>query len=444
MTRGIVEARAPAVGTAPGEEMYRFAADLFPICRSITGDGVRQTLRWVGAMVPSLRVREVPSGTKCFDWIVPDEWNIRDAYVADASGRRVIDFRRNNLHVVSYSTPVDTVVSRAELDEHLFSIPELPDAIPYRTSYYRPFWGFCLSHNDRQRLAEGSYRVRIDADVAPGHLTYADVVIPGSSTREVFFSTYICHPSMANNEVSGPTVATFLARWLQARKGRYTYRLCFVPETIGAVAYLHENLDHLRAVTLAGFQLTCVGDDRTFSYLPSRTGATLADRVAEHVLRHLADRYDRYDFVRDRGSDERQWSSPGADLPVVSIMRSKYGTYPEYHTSLDDMSVISAAGLAGSLFVHQQCVQVIEANRTWRTSVVGEPQLSRRGLGQPVGGSRGPLPAASKLVLDVLELADGTMDVIAIADRIGAYALDVADACLMLAEDDLLIEVGSR
>lgn len=415
-------------------QIYEIAARLFPICRSITGNGVRETMRILREYIP-LTVHEVPSGIKVFDWIVPREWNISDAFVLDETGARIIDFQKNNLHVVGYSVPVNTAMPLEELQKHLYSLPGQPDAIPYITSYYSERWGFCLTQRQRDALKDGVYRVRIDSSLKDGFLTYGELILPGKSEKEILLSTYICHPSMANNECSGPAVATALACWLLTRPREYTYRIVFLPETIGSITYLSRHADFMRKNTIAGFNLTCVGDERAFSFLPSRYGNTLADRTALHVLRHRHPDFRQYSFL-DRGSDERQYCAPGIDLPVASIMRSKYNEYPEYHTSLDNLELITPEGLHGSFLVYQDCLEALEKNQTFRANCLCEPQLGRRNLYPTLSTKEAGLSVRN--MMNFLAYSDGTNDLIAVADRIQTPVWELYDIAERLVREGLV------
>ena len=419
-----------------GNQMWGWARDLFPICRSITGNGVRETLTYLQELMPSLAIHEIASGSQVLDWTVPDEWTIRDGWVEDELGNRVIDFRAHNLHVVGYSEPIDQWMDFEELQEHLYSLPEQPDAIPYVTSYYQRYWGFCLTHNQRKGLNPGRYRAVVDSVLKPGVLNYGELVIPGESEEEVFVSTYVCHPSMANNELSGPVVTTAIAQWLHSLPGRrYTYRIVFIPETICSLVYLSRNLDHLKQRVMAGFNVTCIGDERAYSYLPSRAGNTFSDQVAKHVLHHIDPAFCRYTWL-DRGSDERQYCAPGVDLPIATIMRSKYGEYPEYHTSLDDLDLVTPAGLKGGYWALRRALEVIENKVVPTVTVLGEPQLGKRGL-YPNVSAKGST-SATRVLMNLLSYCDGERTLLDIADLINQPMWDLVPLLEQLQEHGLV------
>jgi aminopeptidase-like protein len=339
---------------------------------------------------------------------------------------------------MGYSAPIDRIVSRAELLEMIHTLPEQPDWIPYVTSYYERRVGLCMSERQKTALTADSYHVVIDSDFTDGFLTYGEILLCGESEQEIFLSTYICHPSMANNELSGPCVATCLANWLSEAPRRYSYRIVFVPETIGAIAYLSKHLPEMRQKTVAGFNITCVGDEGAFSLIHSRYGNTLADKVAKNVLSFCCTKFKEYSFLK-RGSDERQYCAPGVDLPVCGICRSKYGEYPEYHTSADNLDFISPEGLEGSFSVYRQCIEVLEANRRYVTKCICEPMLSKRG-GYPTLSKKGSSGSARETV-DFLAYADGTNDLVDISNLTGISAVRLIDIAAQLKEWDLIKEV---
>ena len=398
-----------------GAELHRVAEELFPVCRSITGDGVRQTLDVLGRHFRPFEVSEVPSGIQCFDWTVPDEWNIRSARLIGPDGATVVDFQENNLHVLGYSEPIDVEIELDELQKHLHSIKTLPDAIPYVTSYYHRDWGFCLPHRQRQALPKGKYRAVIDSTLASGSMSLGEYLIPGERDDEVLISSYICHPSMANNELSGPIVASAIGRWLGEKKRRFTYRIALFPETIGAIAYLHRNLEQLQQRLIAGFHLSCIGDERAYSFVATPNADTLADRVARHIYKSIDSEAIECDFL-ERGSDERQFCAPSVDLPVVTLMRSRFGSFPEYHTSLDDLTLVTPVGLEGGFQAVKRCVEAIEATCLPRATRTAEPQLRNYGLRPDV--STRNLDDYFHLVSDVLAFADGNRDLIDLSERI--------------------------
>lgn len=425
--------------TEPGQRMYDLAARLFPICRSITGEGVRRTLEILGGVLAEsgieLVTHEVPSGTPVFDWTVPKEWVIREAYIEDTSGRRVIDMAENNLHVMGCSMPVDRWVDLAELKEHIYTQPDQPDVIPYVTSYYKERYGFCMSETQKNALPEGRYHMYIDSELMDGSLTYAEVVLPGAVKDEILLTSYVCHPSMANNECSGPALLTELIQYVSALDNRkYTYRFLLNPETIGAITYLSRNYRHLKEHLKAGLVLSCVGDDGAYSLVHTRYGDTVTDKGLANILRDRQS-FREYSFLY-RGSDERQYNAPGIDLPVAGFCRSKYGTFPEYHTSADDMNFISPAGLQGSYEVLTQWIDAMEWNERYRVTVLCEPQLGKRGL-YPTVSQKGTYDAVFATV-NLLAYADGRNDLFDISERIQVPVSRLVEVVKKLRENHLL------
>jgi aminopeptidase-like protein len=399
-----------------GNEIFNFAKELWDIPRSITGKGLRKTLQRIQEKIPELKIYAVPSGTKAFDWTIPKEWNVNDAYIISPDGTKFCDFTVNNLHLVGYSSPISASMNLEELQTHLHSIPEKPNAIPYVTSYYKENWGFCITEYEREKLLEGTYHVFIDSKLENGFLNYGEVIIEGKTNQEVFISTYVCHPSMANNELSGPCLTTFLAKYLieKIKNPKYTYRFIFIPETIGSIVYLSQHVSHLKSKVIAGFNVSCVGDERCYSYLPSRAGDSLSDKIAVHVLKWTDPNFKRYTWL-ERGSDERQYCSPGIDLPIATIMRSKYATYPEYHTSLDTLGdVVTAKGLQESYKLFTKVIDAIECNIYPVSKVLAEPQMSHRNLySQLSSGQRAP---STKVMMDFLSYSDGSYSLLEIAE----------------------------
>ena len=419
-----------------GQEMHDLASRLWPIHRSITGDGTRTTLAILQEHLKDLVMHEVPTGTQVFDWFIPDEWEIRGATLTDPSGEVIVDLADNNLHVLGYSTGVDLHLSLEDLQEHLHSIPEQPHAIPFLTSYYHRNWGLCLTHIQRESLESGQYHVRIDAEHKPGHLTYGELVIPGESDDEVFVSTYICHPSMANNELSGPVVATALALWIQSQPRHYTYRFAFVPESIGAITYTSQRLHHLREKVVAGFNLTCIGDERAYTYLESRMGNLRIDRIAQRILQTKPNPR-HYNYLH-RGSDERTYCAPGIDLPLISLMRSRYGDYPEYHTSLDDLdNVVTPSGLQGGLDFVRECITELEDVPVLTATCLAEPQLGRRDLYHSMLNKN-----TSDIVMlrtNILTYADGSHSIRDISDLLRVAQEDIEPVVRELEEHSLVM-----
>ncbi|MBK5222594.1 MAG: DUF4910 domain-containing protein [Acidimicrobiia bacterium] len=408
---------------------------LYPICRSITGEGVRATLSIIGEHLPVV-VSEVASGTPVLDWVVPPEWNIRDAYIADASGRRVVDFNASNLHIVSYSVPVHARMTLDQLRPHLHTLPDHPDWVPYRTSYYDESWGFCLSQNQLDALVDGIFEVRIDSTLAPGSLTYGEVVVPGRSDREILVSAHICHPSLCDDNLSGVAVAVSLAAALLAgAPPRHTFRFLFAPGTIGSITWLERNRERLPRID-AGLTLTCLGDDHRFTYKRTHSGDDAIDRCAAVALAESGYPYQLIDYF-PYGYDERQYNSPGFRLPVGSLMRGRHGAFDEYHTSADDLGFVSAERIAESVAVLQRVLDIADRERTMLNLVpFGEPQLGRRGLYRAVGGT--DIADAQMAMLWVLHLSDGDHSLLDIADRSG-LSFDSIEATAELLEQNALV-----
>lgn len=419
-----------------GNVMYNLAERLYPICRSITGNGFRQSLAIIREILPEIQVTEIPSGTQVFDWTVPKEWNIHGGWIKKNSGEIVVDFKDSNLHVMGYSLPVHTTVSRDELLEHVYTIPDQPELIPYVTSYYKERWGFCMSDKQKQTLTDDEYEIMIDSTLEDGLLTYGELVLPGESQEEILISTYLCHPSMANDELSGPCVQTELVKYIKSQpKHRYTYRFLWVPETIGSITYLSNNWEMLQKHVKAGFVLSCVGDNRTYSIVYSKYADTLADRVLENILRFHYPDFKRYSFL-ERGSDERQYGSAGIDLPVCGFCRSKYQNFPEYHTSADNMSLISPEGLAGAYEVMVKVVNALENNGYYQMVCKCEPQLGKRGLYPTI--SRKGSNYSVRTMQHFIAYADGRNDLIGISNILGTPVDELIPIKNKLMEHQLL------
>ncbi len=422
--------------------MYDLMRRLYPICRSITGNGVRETLQIIQEKV-ALTVHEVPSGTPVLDWNVPKEWNIRDAYLIAPDGTKIADFQAHNLHVVSYSVPVRQRMSLEALRPHLHTLPDQPDIIPYRTSYYNENWGFCLTHHQFETLPDGEYEVVIDSTLEDGALTYGECVIPGASTDEVLITCYLCHPSMCNDNLSGVVLAAQLAQVLQEMQAagealRYTYRLLFIPETIGAITWLAQNRDQVAHIK-HGIVATCLGDPGRLTYKKTRAGEAELDHTVMHVLAHSGFDHAVLDFY-PLGSDERQFSSPGFNLPVGSIMRTPYGRFSQYHTSADDLALVQPEYLGETFEMYAQVVAVLEGNRTYRnTHPYGEPQLGRRGLYRTVGGAQ-QIASLQEAIMWVLNFSDGTHSLLAIAERANLPFATIRAAADALLAQALLVE----
>jgi len=425
------------------EQIEKYFDRLWPLNRSLTGNGNRETLKILSELA-DIKITEVPSGTECFDWTVPPEWNVNEAWIKDSKGNIIADFTINNLHLLGYSEKYSGNLNLKELKEHLYSLPEQPEVIPYLTSYYKKRWGFCLSHNQLNSLKEDTYKVLIDSESDPnGSMTIGEAILEGDSDEEILLSTYICHPSMANNELSGPLIASFIYKELKEKKNRrYTYRILYVPETIGSIYYLSKYGEHLKKKMAAGFVITCAGDKGNFTYKRSRSGNSVTDRASELILKETEKNFNIEDFF-PTGSDERQYCSPGFNLPVGSLMRTRYGKYKEYHTSADNKEFISFRALEDTVYKYLEILDVIEKNITYiNKQPYCEPQLGKRGL-YPTLGSQKDTAEFVNAVMWILNLSDGTNDIIEISNRSGMSFKTLFKAAEELL-DKGLIEINSE
>lgn len=401
-----------------GSKMMNWAKDLFPYNRSITGEGVRSTLNYFKKFLPGLKINYVKTGYRAYDWTVPKEWKVNDAYIADLNGKKIVDFKKNNLHLIGYSHFIEKTMSYKDLDKKLVSDPNLKNAIPYRTSYYKKYWGFCISHNNRKKInKKKKYKVKIDAEHFNGKLNYGEFFIKGKSKNEVLFSCNICHPSMANNELSGPILVAALAHYLKNKKNNLSYRFIFIPETIGAIVYIKKNIKNLKKRLLAGFTLSCIGDNNNYTLLNSPYGNNYADEIAKINFENLKKKYKKYSFV-NRGSDERQFCSPNLDLPFCSILRTKYGEFKEYHTSFDNLSFISKKGLANSFKLILNLISLIEKDKIYYSKFIGEPFLTKYNLKKTLSGEKF-LNTETKNIINIFAYSNGKRGLIEISKILG-------------------------
>lgn len=422
-------------------QLAKYFERLWPICRSITGEGFRTSLDILSEIMPTERL-PFKTGEKVFDWTVPQEWNVKDAYLIDPNGKKRCSLQKNNLHLLGYSIPFQGKMKLDELKTHLYTLPDQPQAIPYLTSYYKEHWGFCLTHSEFQELPDGEYEVCIDSELKDGRVELGQAVLPGESKAEVLFSSYLCHPSMANNELSGPLLITHLYQRLKNRKLKYTYRFLITAETIGALCYLSKFGEDLKQNLIAGFQITCVGDPGPFTFKPSRRGHTIADRVAQRCLQNRNQPYSFEKFNPADGSDERQYCSPGFDLPIATVTRTMYAKYAEYHTSLDNLDFICMESLQDSINFYEEMVDEIESLKIYKSlNPYGEPQLGKRGL-YPNLGSQKEMEERVNALMWALNMSDGTCETKEIAEKSGHSPELIENVLLDLKNHDLMREIG--
>ena len=423
---------------------YKLAKfNLFPICRSLTGRGIKKTLKIIKNEFSDLKIYSIPSGTKVFDWNVPSEWNVTDAYVLDKDNKKIINFKLNSLHLIGYSIPVNKILNKIQLFKNLYSLPKQPEAIPYITSYYKKYWGFCITHNkkiefDKKYKKNDKFKVIIKSNLnSNGNLNYGELIIPGKSKQEILISTYICHPSMANNELSGPIVAMSLIKHFKKfKKLNKTIRFIFIPETIGSITYLSKNLNNLKSNVIGGYNLSCIGDERQHSCMLSKYENSPSDKALLEAYKKLKIKFKLYSFLK-RGSDERQYNSPGIDLPITSIFRSKYGEYPEYHTSLDDFNLVTIKGVKGGFKVAKKAIEILLKNIIPKNKILCEPQMGKRGLYPNLSTKSGS--KKSKIYMNFLQYADGKNDLKFIAKKIKINLRSAKKKYIFLKKNNLII-----
>jgi aminopeptidase-like protein len=421
------------------KELYSLLERLYPICRSITGNGVRETLNILKEYIP-INIYEVQSGEIVYDWKVPKEWNITDAYVMNNNGEKIIDFKKHNLHVLNYSIPFSGKLTYEELLPHLHYLKEYPDAIPYLTTYYKEAWGFCLSYNQFKDLDKNDmYYVKIDSTLESGYLTYADLLIKGKTDKEILLSTYICHPSMCNDIMSAVCVQTYLAKYLLSRDNYYSYRIVFVPETIGSITYINKNYSILRKNVIGGYALSCVGDEGEFTYMKTRKENQIIDKITLHILKHSTEKFKLRQF-NTCGSDERQYNYPGVDLHIGSLMKTKYGEFWQYHTSADDLTFVTENGLTDSYNMYIKCIECLENNFMYTNVGLCEPQLGKRGLYNLIGGQKSQGDVIRNR-MTILRYSDGEHDLIDIAEILNIPVWELYDEMKLLNDKNLITKL---
>jgi len=419
-----------------GREIYKWAKQIFKFNRSLTGSGTFDTLDFIKKKLPNFKIKKIKSGTKIYDWTIPNEWNVKKAYVEDLKGNKLINFNDNNLHLVGYSVPINKIIKFKDLKKKLHTIEKMPSAIPYRYSYYSKDWGFCLEYKKLKLFKDKSYRVVIDSTLKKGHMHYGEILVKGKSSKEILLSTYICHPSMGNNEVSGPVLLTRLAKYLLSKNNLYySYRIIFVPETIGALTYINKNYKILKKNVVAGYVVSCVGDNNNYSYLETKEKTSLSDKVAKTAFSLKKLKFKKYSFLQ-RGSDERQFNSPGVDLNIGSIMRTRHGYYKEYHTSLDNLDFISPDGFQGAYDIYTLVFDLLENNRVYKNLIIGEPFYTKYKLRSDTIGTG--YNKNSLNISNVCTYLDGNTDLIDLSKKLSLNFYEIVKIIKILKHNKII------